>query len=57
MLPRLCLTTRQATVVAAQAAQEAALRADGKKNYLGLGDVSDLSLVCVLGSEDKNDKY
>lgn len=43
-------------VVAVQAAQEAALRGDGNKGYLGLSDVSELSLVCLLGAEHKKDK-
>lgn len=43
MLPCLCLTTGVApTVVAAQAAQEVAVRGDGNKSYLGLSDVSEL---------------
>lgn len=56
-LPCLCLTTGVASAaVAAQAAEEVALRGDGNKSYLGLRDVSELSLVCVLGAEHKEDK-
>lgn len=56
LLPCLCLSTGVTpAVVAAQAAREVAVRADGNKSYLGLSDVSELSLVCVLGAGDKKD--
>lgn len=52
-----CLSTGVASAVfAAQAAQEVALRVDENKGYLGLSDVSELSLVCLLGAEHKKDK-
>lgn len=44
------------TVVAAQAAQEVTVRGDGNKSSFGLSGVSELSLVCVLGAQDKKDR-